>query len=118
MGERHAAAGRRSDAVRCLQWSAARYASVGALGPLRCVESALSDLLPGSPPLPLAPSSSPDLRVLTEAERRVVIGVRAGLSNKEIAAALFVSVRTVESHLGAAFRKLGVRSRTQLALLG
>ncbi|WP_308118881.1 response regulator transcription factor [Curtobacterium herbarum] len=33
-----------------------------------------------------------------------------------MAAQLFVSVRTVETHLGSAYRKMGVRTRTQLAL--
>jgi DNA-binding NarL/FixJ family response regulator len=37
-----------------------------------------------------------------------------GLSNREIAQALFVTPRTVEMHLSNAFRKLGVSSRTQL----
>jgi DNA-binding NarL/FixJ family response regulator len=38
-----------------------------------------------------------------------------GTSNREIAQALFVTLRTVEMHLSNAFRKLGVASRTQLA---
>ena len=38
-----------------------------------------------------------------------------GASNKEIAAALHVTVNTVEGHLTRAFAKLGVRSRSQLA---
>ena len=38
-----------------------------------------------------------------------------GLSNKEIGAALFLSPKTIERHLGNVFRKRGVRSRTELA---
>ena len=40
----------------------------------------------------------------------------AGNRNREIAGQLFVSEKTVEAHLGRVFRKLGIRSRTQLAL--
>lgn len=54
---------------------------------------------------------------LTPAEQRVVDLAVDGLSNKEIARALFVSVHTVEVHLSRAYAKLGVRSRTQLARL-
>jgi DNA-binding CsgD family transcriptional regulator len=52
---------------------------------------------------------------LTAAEQRVVALAAEGLSNKEIARHLFVAVHTVEVHLGHAYAKLGVRSRTQLA---
>jgi DNA-binding NarL/FixJ family response regulator len=52
---------------------------------------------------------------LTERERRVASLVAEGLSNREVADQLFVSVRTVEWHLSGAYRKLGVRSRTELA---
>jgi DNA-binding CsgD family transcriptional regulator len=52
---------------------------------------------------------------LTPAERRVVELAADGSSNKEIALALFISVRTVEAHLRNAYTKLGVRSRAQLA---
>jgi DNA-binding NarL/FixJ family response regulator len=38
-----------------------------------------------------------------------------GLTNREIAQALFVTPKTIEMHLHTAFRKLNVRSRTQLA---
>ena len=51
---------------------------------------------------------------LTPAERRAVGLAAQGLSNREIAQALFVTVRTVETHLSRAYAKLGVRSRTQL----
>jgi DNA-binding CsgD family transcriptional regulator len=53
---------------------------------------------------------------LTEAEARVAKLAAAGRTNREIADALFMSVRTVEGHLSRAYAKLGVRSRTELAL--
>jgi DNA-binding CsgD family transcriptional regulator len=52
---------------------------------------------------------------LTEAERRIAELAAGGRSNREIAAELFVSERTVEANLTRAYRKLGVRSRTELA---
>ena len=54
-------------------------------------------------------------RGLTAAERRVAELVAQGRTNREVAAALFLSERTVESHLTHAYAKLGVRSRTELA---
>jgi DNA-binding CsgD family transcriptional regulator len=52
---------------------------------------------------------------LTPAERRVAELASEGLANKQIAQALFVSVKTVEGHLSHAYAKLGVHSRAQLA---
>lgn len=52
---------------------------------------------------------------LTAAERRVASLAVEGQTNREIAAALFLSERTVASHLTHIYAKLGVRSRTQLA---
>ena len=52
---------------------------------------------------------------LSPAERRAAELAAEGLSNKEIARALFVTVKTVETHLSRAYGKLGVRSRSQLA---
>ena len=52
---------------------------------------------------------------LTPAEQRVAELVGRGLSNKEVAAELVVTVRTVESNLTRIYRKLGVRSRAELA---
>jgi DNA-binding CsgD family transcriptional regulator len=52
---------------------------------------------------------------LTPTEQRVVELAAGGLSNKEIARRLFVTVHTVEVHLAHAYAKLGVRSRAQLA---
>jgi DNA-binding CsgD family transcriptional regulator len=52
---------------------------------------------------------------LTAVEQRIADLVGVGQTNREVAAALFVSVRTVESHLGRIYRKLGLRSRTELS---
>jgi DNA-binding CsgD family transcriptional regulator len=52
---------------------------------------------------------------LTPAERRVAVLVAEGRTNREVAAALFLTERTVASHLSHVYAKLGVRSRTELA---
>lgn len=52
---------------------------------------------------------------LTPAEHRVAELVAAGGSNKEVAQALFVTVKTVEANLSRIYAKLGVRSRVELA---
>jgi DNA-binding CsgD family transcriptional regulator len=51
---------------------------------------------------------------LTASERRVAELAAAGGTNREIAQTLFVTEKTVETHLGRAFRKLGITSRRQL----
>ena len=52
---------------------------------------------------------------LTPAERRVAALVAEGRTNREVAAALFLGERTVETHLSHVYAKLGVRSRAELA---
>jgi DNA-binding CsgD family transcriptional regulator len=52
---------------------------------------------------------------LTSTEARIAALVRDGASNREIAAQLYLSVKTVEATLTRVYRRLGVRSRTQLA---
>jgi DNA-binding CsgD family transcriptional regulator len=52
---------------------------------------------------------------LSESERRVADLVARGYSNKEIAGRLYMSHRTVGSHLYRIFPKLGLRSRVDLA---
>jgi DNA-binding CsgD family transcriptional regulator len=57
-----------------------------------------------------------DLRAeLTQAERRTAMLAGQGMSNKDIAAVEYVSVRTVESRLQCVYTKLGISSRTELA---
>ena len=52
---------------------------------------------------------------LTASERRVAAFAADGQSNRDIAQALFVTPKTVEVHLSNAYRKLGIRSRRDLA---
>jgi DNA-binding CsgD family transcriptional regulator len=52
---------------------------------------------------------------LSETEERVAALAAQGRSNLQIAAELYVSVRTVEAHLSHIYRKLGVRRRAELA---
>jgi DNA-binding NarL/FixJ family response regulator len=54
--------------------------------------------------------------LLTSRERRIVALLSAGLTNKEIANQLSVSIETVKKHLRTIFLKLGVRRRTQVVL--
>jgi DNA-binding CsgD family transcriptional regulator len=55
------------------------------------------------------------LGALTPAERRIAALVAQGLKNREIGQTLFMSVGTVEAHLTRTYRKLGIRSRSELA---
>jgi DNA-binding NarL/FixJ family response regulator len=64
-----------------------------------------------------APRPSVGFGALTGTERRVVDLIAEGLTNVAIAQRLFVSRRTVESHVSAAYRKLGVSTRVELARL-
>jgi DNA-binding NarL/FixJ family response regulator len=53
---------------------------------------------------------------LSAREIEVAEAVALGLSNKEVAASLQISVRTVENHMRSIFSKFGVTTRTRLAL--
>jgi ATP/maltotriose-dependent transcriptional regulator MalT len=54
---------------------------------------------------------------LTETEHRIAALIARGQTNRQIAATLFVTGNTVQTHIQHIFRKLGVRSRTELAAL-
>jgi DNA-binding CsgD family transcriptional regulator len=97
-------AGRRSDARRELQ--AARNVFVRLGTPVQA-EQARAELA--------SISGKPGGGNLTATEQRIVALVGAGQTSREVAGALFMSVRTVDSHLGHIYRKLGLRSRTELA---
>jgi DNA-binding NarL/FixJ family response regulator len=47
---------------------------------------------------------------------QVALAVAVGLTNREVAARLFLSEKTFERHLGSVYRQLGLRSRTELAV--
>ena len=63
---------------------------------------------------PVAPSVDPDLDQLTPREREVMRLLARGYAYKEIAAELFISVKTVETHASNVLRKLQLSSRHQL----
>ncbi|HEX8101428.1 MAG TPA: helix-turn-helix transcriptional regulator, partial [Solirubrobacteraceae bacterium] len=71
----------------------------------------------GARPALVARGTGGDLGALSGREREIAELVAAGRSNKQVAAALFLSEKTVENNLSRIFAKLGVRSRVELAAL-
>ena len=68
-------------------------------------------------PEPVAATDDPLLARLTDTEARIARLVCQGASNREVAERLYLSVKTVEATLTRIYRKLDVRSRTQLVTL-
>jgi DNA-binding NarL/FixJ family response regulator len=100
-----------ADAIRAV----ASGDAVVAPSATRRLLDAVAGQLPATPP-PGAEAAAPDLPALerlTDREREVLGLVAAGLSNAEIAAALYVSEATVKSHVGRVLSKLGLRDRVQ-----
>lgn len=114
-GERLRRVRRRSDARRLLQQARETFAAVGAEAWERRAAHELA--ASGATTRPAADHAPSLPAQLTAREQEVCELVASGASNAEAAAALFLSERTVEHHLRMAYRKLGVRSRTQLAAL-
>jgi len=83
-----------------------------ALGALKWERDARTLLGTADRPARLALSS-----VLTPAELRVALAVGGGMTNRHAATALALSPKTVDAHLQAIYRKLGLRSRTELAVV-
>lgn len=66
---------------------------------------------------PLTDSQKSASRSLTDREREILELLAQGLSNKAIAARLYLSTRTVEGHLANIYPRLGVHSRTEAMLI-
>ncbi|SNS54667.1 two component transcriptional regulator, LuxR family [Geodermatophilus pulveris] len=105
---------RRSGAQRLVDGVRALARNGAALDP--AATSHLVRHLTADPLTVSAPVLSP-LDRLTDRQREVAELVAQGLSNEEIAGRLFLSLATVKSHLTASMRRLGIRSRTELAIL-
>ena len=61
------------------------------------------------------PTADPDQ--LSAQEMNVALAVSEGATNREVAARMFLSPKTIDFHLGRIYRKLGIHSRTELAAL-
>lgn len=104
--------GRQSDAVRALHRAHDLFRASGAAG----WGAVAARHLRQSGEF-LADGPGDRLTTLTPQESRVAQLVATGSRNREVAATLFVTPKTVEHHLAAVYRKLGVRSRTELTRL-
>ncbi len=100
--------GANSEGMRWLDSARTRFTSAGAVP---YAERCAADLASRQ----LAADSGDQPSVLTQRERAVAHLVAAGLTNQEVAARLYVSVKTVEYHLARVYTKLGISSRRQLA---
>jgi DNA-binding NarL/FixJ family response regulator len=101
------------DEARTLLRSAEQYTGREELWPLQGRVRRLLDRI-GEPARPVFGEA---LAALTASERRVARLAADGLTNREIAERLVVTVKAVEWHLSHVYRKLGIRSRSGLAAI-
>jgi DNA-binding CsgD family transcriptional regulator len=118
------ALGYRLDAARTWLWHARALQRAGRRAAAADAFAEIHDRLLDMHARPWAEQAADDLeRVapgrttgsLTDEEARIAAFVIDGRRNREIAASLFISVATVEAHLTRIYRKLGVRSRSELS---
>ncbi len=100
-----------ADARACLTAAAEEFARLGAVPWERRARMEAAACVRGRAWAEIPSRSS----TLTPQEHRVAIAVANGATSREAAAALFLSPRTVEYHLAKIYRKLGLRSRSELA---
>ena len=112
-GEHLRRSGRRAASRQVLRSAAAAFERLGATPWLSRARNEL--MATGDKPRRRREVAEADR--LTAHELQVVRVVAAGASNREAAAALFLSPKTIEFHLGHVYRKLRVRGRTELAAL-
>ena len=103
------AAGQPQTAVARLRSARQRLITLGARPYLQTCDRELA-----AAAAPVEPETTPAFVGLTPAEQAVARLVVTGHSNRQVAAELYISVKTVESHLGHIFAKLGIRSRQDL----
>jgi DNA-binding CsgD family transcriptional regulator len=112
LGERRRRAGRRVDAREPLREALGVFERLGARP---WAERARRELRAAGATAGSTPEAGRLADQLTEHELRVAVAVAQGASNREVAANLFVSPKTVDFHLRQIYRKLGISSRTKLA---
>jgi DNA-binding CsgD family transcriptional regulator len=110
-GERLRRAKRRADARAPLSAALAVFERLGADPWAERTRSELRAT--GGPTGSAAPAIATD--ELTAQELQIALQVAQGRTNREVAAALFLSAKTIEYHLGSIYRKLGIRRRGELA---
>lgn len=111
LGERLRRSGRRVEARKHLREACLAFVHLGARS---WAERAQQELRATGETLQ-GPAGSPPGFALTPQERAVAAAISRGATNREAATTLFLSPKTVEMHLSRVYRKLGLRSRAELA---